>query len=322
MAPRWTSSERGRPGAPRRGPGEVGEGAPDLVDSSGPSSIRDVLQESARAREQPRPDGRGGLLDDDGLVRRAVQDRAEAVVTRPGPLLGRRVRARYLDGLESWFSRGPTAPRRLGASSTVTSCTAAGWSVSGSTDLPVRPIWTCSTPCRRTPSTRTSLRPLDPDVTAVLPRPRLRALPGRGEPARRRHHRRPAPQGGMAEREGGACRRSASPSVATGRRCARLCASRTSTTATGGSPRPVRGGCGTRGGVGLNYHRVDATDTVGATRLAVVFTAVHQLGDFTYNYKATVDQVGCHAPTSSTTSATRAPTTCRTTATGPSSTRW
>ncbi|MEO5983776.1 MAG: heparinase II/III family protein [Pedococcus sp.] len=47
--------------------------------------------------------------------------------------------------------------------------------------------------------------------------------------------------------------------------------------------------------VGLNYKQVDATSEVGARRLVVVFTAIHQPGDFTYNYRATVDQTPFHA---------------------------
>ncbi|KQU68204.1 heparinase II/III family protein [Phycicoccus sp. Root101] len=42
--------------------------------------------------------------------------------------------------------------------------------------------------------------------------------------------------------------------------------------------------------VGLNYQHVPARSASGARRLVVVFTAVHQPGDFTYNYRATLDQ--------------------------------
>ena len=47
--------------------------------------------------------------------------------------------------------------------------------------------------------------------------------------------------------------------------------------------------------VGLNYQQVPAKNQAGAKRLVVVFTAVHQPGDFTYNYRATVDQTPFHA---------------------------
>ncbi len=49
------------------------------------------------------------------------------------------------------------------------------------------------------------------------------------------------------------------------------------------------------GAVGLNYQQVPAKTSVGAKRLIVVFTAVHQPGDFTYNYRATVDATPFHA---------------------------
>jgi len=49
------------------------------------------------------------------------------------------------------------------------------------------------------------------------------------------------------------------------------------------------------GAVGLNHLLVPATNPAGARRLVVVFTAVHQPGDFTYNYRATVDQTPFHA---------------------------
>lgn len=47
--------------------------------------------------------------------------------------------------------------------------------------------------------------------------------------------------------------------------------------------------------VGLNYQQVAATSEVGARHLVVAFTAIHQPGDFTYNYRATVDQSPFHA---------------------------
>lgn len=49
------------------------------------------------------------------------------------------------------------------------------------------------------------------------------------------------------------------------------------------------------GGTGLNYLAVPATSEAGATKLAVVFTAIHQPGDFTFNYKNSVDQTGVNA---------------------------
>ncbi|MDQ0865771.1 hypothetical protein QF036_003352 [Arthrobacter globiformis] len=51
----------------------------------------------------------------------------------------------------------------------------------------------------------------------------------------------------------------------------------------------------TNGDVGLNYLSVPARTTSGATKLAVVFSAIHQPGDFTYNYKKSVDESGVHA---------------------------
>lgn len=47
--------------------------------------------------------------------------------------------------------------------------------------------------------------------------------------------------------------------------------------------------------VGLNYQLVPAKSQAGARNLVVVFTAIHQPGDFTYNYRATVDQTPFHA---------------------------
>ncbi|KGN35685.1 heparinase II/III domain-containing protein [Knoellia subterranea] len=49
------------------------------------------------------------------------------------------------------------------------------------------------------------------------------------------------------------------------------------------------------GQVGLNYQQVPARSAAGSGHLIVVFTAVHQPGDFTYNYRATVDQTPFHA---------------------------
>jgi hypothetical protein len=49
------------------------------------------------------------------------------------------------------------------------------------------------------------------------------------------------------------------------------------------------------GRVGLNYLSVPATSEAGSGKLAVVFTAIHQPGDFTFNYKKSVDQTGTNA---------------------------
>ncbi|MHA7221493.1 heparinase II/III domain-containing protein [Arthrobacter sp. RHLT1-20] len=49
------------------------------------------------------------------------------------------------------------------------------------------------------------------------------------------------------------------------------------------------------GSVGLNYLSVPAGSDAGAGKLAVVFTAIHQPGDFTYNYRKSVDAAGTHA---------------------------
>ena len=49
------------------------------------------------------------------------------------------------------------------------------------------------------------------------------------------------------------------------------------------------------GDVGLNYLHVPARDPANDGRLVVVFTAIHSLGDFTYNYKTTVDESGLGA---------------------------
>lgn len=49
------------------------------------------------------------------------------------------------------------------------------------------------------------------------------------------------------------------------------------------------------GSVGLNYLSVPATSKPGEGKLAVVFTAIHQPGDFTFNYKKTVDASGVNA---------------------------
>lgn len=49
------------------------------------------------------------------------------------------------------------------------------------------------------------------------------------------------------------------------------------------------------GSVGLNYLPVPASSMSGQSKLAVVFTAIHQPGDFTFNYKKSVDASGVHA---------------------------
>ncbi|MHA7276371.1 heparinase II/III domain-containing protein [Arthrobacter sp. Hz1] len=49
------------------------------------------------------------------------------------------------------------------------------------------------------------------------------------------------------------------------------------------------------GEIPLNYLFVPGKSAAGRKRLAVVFTAIHHPGDFTYNYKATVDEVDISA---------------------------
>ncbi|MDJ0351364.1 heparinase II/III family protein [Pseudarthrobacter sp. PH31-O2] len=49
------------------------------------------------------------------------------------------------------------------------------------------------------------------------------------------------------------------------------------------------------GKVGLNYLSVPASSDAGGGKLTVVFTAIHQPGDFTYNYRKSVDEAGTHA---------------------------
>ncbi|WP_457962726.1 heparinase II/III family protein [Arthrobacter sp. D1-29] len=49
------------------------------------------------------------------------------------------------------------------------------------------------------------------------------------------------------------------------------------------------------GSVSLNYLQVPASSAMGQSKLAVVFTAIHQPGDFTFNYKKSVDTTGVHA---------------------------
>lgn len=49
------------------------------------------------------------------------------------------------------------------------------------------------------------------------------------------------------------------------------------------------------GSLGLNYLSVPASSDSGAGKLAVVFTAIHQPGDFTFNYKKSLDATGVHA---------------------------
>lgn len=49
------------------------------------------------------------------------------------------------------------------------------------------------------------------------------------------------------------------------------------------------------GEVGLNYLSVPAASEAGAGKLAVVFAAIHQPGDFTFNYKKSVDESGVNA---------------------------
>lgn len=46
---------------------------------------------------------------------------------------------------------------------------------------------------------------------------------------------------------------------------------------------------------GLNYLAVPAQSAAGAKKLAVVFTAIHQPGDFTFNYKNSLDPTGINA---------------------------
>lgn len=48
-------------------------------------------------------------------------------------------------------------------------------------------------------------------------------------------------------------------------------------------------------GTGLNYLAVPAQSAAGAKKLAVVFTAIHQPGDFTFNYKNSLDPTGINA---------------------------
>jgi len=48
-------------------------------------------------------------------------------------------------------------------------------------------------------------------------------------------------------------------------------------------------------GRSLNYLAVPATSQAGAGKLAVVFTAIHQPGDFTFNYKNSLDSTGVNA---------------------------
>ena len=50
-----------------------------------------------------------------------------------------------------------------------------------------------------------------------------------------------------------------------------------------------------RGAVGLNYLSKPASSDLGNGKLAVVFTAIHQPGDFTFNYKKSVEESGVHA---------------------------
>ncbi|XAS65968.1 heparinase II/III family protein [Micrococcaceae bacterium Sec5.7] len=51
----------------------------------------------------------------------------------------------------------------------------------------------------------------------------------------------------------------------------------------------------TKGTVGLNHLSVPARTESGSGKLAVVFSAIHQPGDFTFNYKKSVDGSGVHA---------------------------
>lgn len=51
----------------------------------------------------------------------------------------------------------------------------------------------------------------------------------------------------------------------------------------------------TKDSVGLNYLSVPARTESGSGKLAVVFSAIHQPGDFTFNYKKSVDESGVHA---------------------------
>ncbi|MDQ0678006.1 hypothetical protein QFZ30_001388 [Arthrobacter pascens] len=48
-------------------------------------------------------------------------------------------------------------------------------------------------------------------------------------------------------------------------------------------------------GIGLNHLTVPAQSEAGSQKLAVIFSAIHQAGDFTYNYKNSIDRVGVHA---------------------------
>lgn len=49
------------------------------------------------------------------------------------------------------------------------------------------------------------------------------------------------------------------------------------------------------GSIGLNYLSVPARTEAGSRKLAVIFTAIHQPGDFTFNYKKSVDASGVHS---------------------------
>lgn len=49
------------------------------------------------------------------------------------------------------------------------------------------------------------------------------------------------------------------------------------------------------GSPGLNYLPIPASSVAGNRKLAVVFSAIHQRGDFTFNYKKSVDASGVHA---------------------------
>lgn len=50
-----------------------------------------------------------------------------------------------------------------------------------------------------------------------------------------------------------------------------------------------------RGSVSLNYLFCPSPKDGGTTNLVVCFTAIHQPGDFTYNYKSTIDETGAAA---------------------------
>ncbi|GAA5022866.1 hypothetical protein GCM10023258_13540 [Terrabacter aeriphilus] len=234
-------------------------------------------------------------VDADGLVRRAVQDRAEATVTRPGPLL--------VDGCAPATSTG-SGPEPTGPDGAVTTRSLFDGDVvhrrrvervgvdgsAGQTRLDV-----LDTVSADSVHAYELLWPLDAAVTPVLHGHGFELyldgvklldaaissdLPLRVE---------------LADGDAGA-----RPMIRVAFRGDRAQV-RTNVRLEDfhyrdrGLASPEAGWRRTSGGVGLNYHRVDATDAAGATRLAVVFTAVHQLGDFTYNYKATVDQLGCNA---------------------------